>query len=190
SEATRRAGARRPRAASRHVPGRLRAARSPGVVHRRGRRALGYRSRGGASACAPRAPHAARLPISPRRGDAMTANLVCRDAVELLMAYLGVVLSETEREAMEPPLPRCPRCVAFVESSRQPPRILRAATAAELPEHLAASLRRFLAERQERPPALVRGSACCCQNCDPRVAWSTSGRSSSESVPIAPPTRK
>src|SRR5262249_56695270 len=82
SEATRRAGARRPRAASRHVPGRLRAARSPGVVHRRGRRALGYRSRGGASACAPRAPHAARLPISPRRGDAMTANLVCRLLLE------------------------------------------------------------------------------------------------------------
>jgi hypothetical protein len=42
----------------------------------------------------------------------------------------------------------CPRCVAFVESYRATPRILRSATAAELPGDLAASLRRFLAERQ------------------------------------------
>jgi len=78
----------------------------------------------------------------------MTAHLVCRDGVELLMDYLEGVLSGTEREAIEAHLARCRRCVAFVESYRQTPRILRAATAAELPEHLAASLRRFLAERR------------------------------------------
>ena len=41
-----------------------------------------------------------------------------------------------------------PRCVAFVESYRKTPGIVRAATAAEVPEDLAASLRRFLAERR------------------------------------------
>ncbi len=42
----------------------------------------------------------------------------------------------------------CPRCLAFVESYRETPRILRAATAASLPEDLAESLRHYLASRR------------------------------------------
>jgi anti-sigma factor RsiW len=78
----------------------------------------------------------------------MMPDLVCRDGVELLMDYLEGVLSETDREAIEAHVGGCPRCVAFVASYRDTPRILRAATAAELPTDVAASLRRFLAERR------------------------------------------
>jgi anti-sigma factor RsiW len=78
----------------------------------------------------------------------MMPDLVCRDGVELLMDYLEGVLSETDREVIEAHVGGCPRCVAFVASYRDTPRILRAATAAELPTDVAASLRRFLAERR------------------------------------------
>jgi anti-sigma factor RsiW len=78
----------------------------------------------------------------------MMPDLVCRDGVELLMDYLEGVLSETDREAIEAHVGGCPRYVAFVASYRDTPRILRAATAAELPTDVAASLRRFLAERR------------------------------------------
>jgi hypothetical protein len=81
-------------------------------------------------------------------GGAVTPHLACRDGVELLMDYLEGVPSEADREAIEAHVAGCPRCVAFVESYRATPRILRSATAAELPEDLGASLRRFLAERQ------------------------------------------
>lgn len=78
----------------------------------------------------------------------MTSQLACRDGVERLMDYLDGVLPEADRQAIEAHVAGYPRCVAFVGSSRVTPRILRAATAAELPEDLAASLRRFLAERR------------------------------------------
>lgn len=78
----------------------------------------------------------------------MTPQLACRDGVERLMDYLDGVLPEADRQAIEAHVAGCPRCVAFMESYRQTPRILRSATAAELPEDLAASLRRFLAERR------------------------------------------
>jgi anti-sigma factor RsiW len=74
-------------------------------------------------------------------------ELTCRDGVELLMDYLEGTLGSPEREAIETHVSGCPRCVAFIESYRGAPRILRAATAAAVPPDLAASLRRFLAER-------------------------------------------
>jgi anti-sigma factor RsiW len=74
-------------------------------------------------------------------------NLTCRDGVELLMDYLEGALGSPEREAIEAHVTRCPRCVAFIESYKGTPRILRAATAEALPADLAVSLRRFLAER-------------------------------------------
>ena len=74
-------------------------------------------------------------------------NLTCRDGVELLMDYLEGTLGSPEREAIEAHVARCPRCVAFIESYKRTPRILRAATAEALPADLALSLRRFLAER-------------------------------------------
>jgi anti-sigma factor RsiW len=66
----------------------------------------------------------------------------------MLMDYLEGTLSPADREAIDAHVSSCPRCVAFVESYRQAPRILRAATAAALPEDLAESLRRFLASRR------------------------------------------
>jgi anti-sigma factor RsiW len=78
----------------------------------------------------------------------MTARLVCRDGVEMLMDYLEGTLPPADREAIEANDSGCPRCVAFVESYRQTPRILRAATVAALPEDLKQSLRAFLAARR------------------------------------------
>jgi anti-sigma factor RsiW len=66
----------------------------------------------------------------------------------MLMDYLEGTLPPADREAIEAHVSGCPRCVAFVESYRQTPRILRAATAAALPEDLKQSLRAFLAARR------------------------------------------
>ena len=78
----------------------------------------------------------------------MKAAIVCVDGVEMLMDYLEGTLPAAERELVEAHVSGCPRCVAFVESYRQTPRILRAATAAALPDDLAESLRRFLESRR------------------------------------------
>jgi len=75
-------------------------------------------------------------------------DLTCRDGVEMLMDYLEGTLRPPEREAIEAHVTGCPRCVAFIESYRRTPSILRAATAEALPADLARSLRRFLAARR------------------------------------------
>ena len=48
---------------------------------------------------------------------------------------------------------REPRCVAFIASYRETPRILREATATALPADLQASLRAFLRAQRGVPPA-------------------------------------
>jgi anti-sigma factor RsiW len=78
----------------------------------------------------------------------MKARIACVDGVEMLMDYLEGTLPAPDREAIAAHVSGCPRCVAFVESYRQTPRILRAATAAALPEDLARSLRRFLSSHR------------------------------------------
>jgi anti-sigma factor RsiW len=78
----------------------------------------------------------------------MSPSLTCRDGVELLMEYLEGVLPESQRQRIEAHVAGCPRCVAFVDSYRQTPRIIRSATAGDVPEDVAASLRRFLTERR------------------------------------------
>lgn len=78
----------------------------------------------------------------------MTPGLTCRDGVELLMDYLEGTLPPADLQAIESHVSGCPRCVAFIESYRATPRILREATAGALPEDLAESLRRFLASRR------------------------------------------
>ena len=78
----------------------------------------------------------------------MNAGLACADGVEMLMDYLEGTLPVADRETIDTHVSGCPRCIAFVESYRHTPRILRAATEAALPDDLAQSLRRFLASRR------------------------------------------
>jgi anti-sigma factor RsiW len=75
----------------------------------------------------------------------MTARLVCANGVERLMEYLEDLLPAPDRRAVDAHLQGCPRCVAFVKSYVEVPRILRSATQAEMPEGASESLRRFLA---------------------------------------------
>ena len=67
-------------------------------------------------------------------------EFTCASGVELLMDYLEGELPADVRAAIEQHVAGCPRCVAFVESYRATPRILRDATAATLPADLEASL--------------------------------------------------
>ena len=71
-------------------------------------------------------------------------NVACASGVELLMDYLEGVLPADVRAAVDAHVSGCPRCVAFIASYRETPRILREATAASLPADLEASLRQFL----------------------------------------------
>lgn len=74
----------------------------------------------------------------------MTAGLVCVEGVDLVTDYLEGALPPARREAVDAHLARCPRCVAFVASFRETPRIFRSATAAVLPRSVADALRRSL----------------------------------------------
>lgn len=82
----------------------------------------------------------------------MRAELVCADGVDLLIDYLEGVLPPAESGAIDAHLARCPRCVAFVKSYRETPRIFRDATTPAVPAGLGARLRRFL-EDHLQPPA-------------------------------------
>ena len=78
----------------------------------------------------------------------MNATVACRDGVGVLMDYFEGVLSAADRGVVEVHVSGCPRCAAFIESYRETPRILRAATDAALPADVASSLHRFLASRR------------------------------------------
>ena len=67
-------------------------------------------------------------------------DVVCATGVELLMDYLEGELDAEVRAAIEAHVAGCPRCVAFVDSYRATPEILRRSTAAALPPDLAAEL--------------------------------------------------
>jgi anti-sigma factor RsiW len=78
-------------------------------------------------------------------------NIVCRSGVELLMEYLEGTLAADVRDAIEAHVAGCPRCVAFVKSYQATPRIVRDATAVEMPQDLQDSL--LAALRARRPTA-------------------------------------
>jgi anti-sigma factor RsiW len=80
-------------------------------------------------------------------------EIACASGVDLLMDYLEGVLSADLRSALDAHVAGCPRCVAFIASYRETPRILRAATATALPADLQASLRAFLRAQRSVPPA-------------------------------------
>jgi anti-sigma factor RsiW len=79
-------------------------------------------------------------------------EIVCASGVELLMDYLEGVVSADLRAALDAHVAGCPRCIAFVASYLETPRILREATATPLPADLQASLRTFLRAQRGRPP--------------------------------------
>ena len=70
--------------------------------------------------------------------------IACVSGVELLMDYLEGVLPDDVRAALDAHVADCQRCVAFIESYRATPRLLREATAATLPSPVQSSLRAFL----------------------------------------------
>ena len=56
-------------------------------------------------------------------------DIICVSGVELLMEYLEGTLAPDVRAAIDAHVAGCPRCVAFIDSYRKTPRILRDATA-------------------------------------------------------------
>jgi anti-sigma factor RsiW len=78
-------------------------------------------------------------------------EIACLSGVELLMDYLEGVLPPDVHAALDDHVAGCVRCVAFVASYRATPRILREATAAQLPDHVRASLRTFVQRLVQKP---------------------------------------
>jgi anti-sigma factor RsiW len=75
-------------------------------------------------------------------------GLVCASGVELLMEYLEDELTPDVRAAIEQHVAGCERCVAFIASYQETPRILRQATAVDMPDDLQASLLAALRARR------------------------------------------
>ena len=67
-------------------------------------------------------------------------EIVCMSGVELIMEYLEGQLAPDLRAAVDTHVGSCPRCVAFIASYQETPRILRDATMVEMPADLEASL--------------------------------------------------
>lgn len=67
-------------------------------------------------------------------------EIVCMSGVELIMEYLEGQLAPDLRAAVDAHAANCPRCVAFIASYQETPRVLRDATMVEMPADLEASL--------------------------------------------------
>ena len=75
----------------------------------------------------------------------MTGTMTCRDGVRVLMDYTEGVLPVAARHAVEAHVRGCRRCLGFVRSYRQTPRIMRRATVTRMPAGLGRRLRRMVA---------------------------------------------
>jgi len=75
-------------------------------------------------------------------------DIACASGVELLMDYLEGVLPPEVNATLEAHVAGCERCVAFIASYRETPRILRTATATTVPPAVQESLRAFLRARR------------------------------------------
>ena len=80
-------------------------------------------------------------------------EIACISGVELLMDYLEGALAPDVRAALDAHVSGCQRCVAFIESYRATPRILREATATPIPADVQQSLQAFLRLHRIVPPA-------------------------------------
>jgi anti-sigma factor RsiW len=79
-------------------------------------------------------------------------EITCASGVDLLMDYLEGVLSADVHGAVEAHVAGCPRCVAFIASYRETPRIMRQATSFEFPGGRGVSLLVFLRAQRGLPP--------------------------------------
>ncbi len=77
--------------------------------------------------------------------------LACASGVDLIIDYLEGVMAPELRLAVEAHVASCPRCVAFLESYRATPEILRRATAAAMPAELSETLLATLRARLDHP---------------------------------------
>ncbi|HVH58124.1 MAG TPA: zf-HC2 domain-containing protein [Vicinamibacterales bacterium] len=80
------------------------------------------------------------------------SEIACVSGVDLLMDYLEGALAADVRAALDAHVAGCERCVAFIESYRATPRILKQVTAASLPADVQQSLRTFLRSQGLVPP--------------------------------------
>jgi anti-sigma factor RsiW len=67
-------------------------------------------------------------------------EIACASGVELLMDYLEDQLPAEVRAALDAHVSGCARCVAFVTSYRETPRIIRDATLVQMPGEVQAAL--------------------------------------------------
>jgi anti-sigma factor RsiW len=74
-------------------------------------------------------------------------SIACASGVDLLMDFVDGILPAEVTAALEEHVAGCPRCAAFVASYQATPRILRDATAAQLPADVEAALKAFLRAR-------------------------------------------
>lgn len=80
-------------------------------------------------------------------------EIACASGVGLLMDYLEGVLPSDVRAALDAHVAGCQLCVAFIQSYRETPRLLREATARTLPADVQASLRAVLRAQRGQPPS-------------------------------------
>jgi len=73
----------------------------------------------------------------------------CRDAIDVLRAYLDGELDPTERQALEQHLGACSPCVEFLETYKKTPGLCKKALEAKMPAGLADSLNAFLRKATE-----------------------------------------
>ena len=68
----------------------------------------------------------------------------CKECVDLLGDYIEGSLPADRAKALEEHLSLCPPCITFVRTYKATRKICRSMLAAEMPEELAHSLKRFL----------------------------------------------
>ena len=80
------------------------------------------------------------------------SEIACASGVDLLMDYLEGALAADVRAALDAHVAGCERCVAFIESYRATPRILKQVTSTSMPADVQRSLRTFLRLQGVLPP--------------------------------------
>jgi anti-sigma factor RsiW len=76
-------------------------------------------------------------------------DIACASGVELLMEYLEGTLTPDVRAAVDAHVAGCPRCIAFIASYQETPRLVRDATAIDMPADLQSSLLAALRARRD-----------------------------------------